>query len=591
MSLVNSFKRGQSNACQDFYTLLRDIQTVPYQSMMVALELATANNYSISTWLTRNNLENHVSPCVIITLQRLVKHINPSIDTTDDLESLLQLLLRIKLYQYVSKGDIETIVTLVSLEFIISHKKRNHQLISSFMSWLCKMKVCMSELSDQVYNGKSKPPDKINILLNVSSNSCDTGHQLSVLEHLIKVLTDFDEPLDSDKLSDLEFSDMDQYNEHVMLLNAALHLKQGNHSKLSACLNFLCDANNQIKQTELITLLGMLLKGEMLLSQDNGSLALTVFNQVIQKDSENIRAFVGVANSFEKMGKYRNELNTWKIICKIQHKLSNSQPEEKQKTILSFTEKLFHILFPFTSIDQVSSLLTLARKSHKLGENEDAAETFLDTLAIANRDSVEVALFIEILQETLLSLLIVEKYDECKIICQHLIEIEDVQERKRRALRSNLVKSVTYFLAGKVGFHTDDFASAMKYFDLSLQHCHLQTEENNQFKKIRIDETDNDELEEDADVQNDLLILIRLRSRIYFEKSVVYQTLSDTKSQVASLKYSLRLHFNPHVYKYYVNNVKEAQKYDLQKSTNETYCDTKNLCIKYMMDFSNIATE
>ena len=72
--------------------------------MMVALELATANNYSISTWLTRNNLENHVSPCVIITLQRLVKHINPSIDTTDDLESLLQLLLRIKLYQYVSKG-------------------------------------------------------------------------------------------------------------------------------------------------------------------------------------------------------------------------------------------------------------------------------------------------------------------------------------------------------------------------------------------------------------------------------------------------------------------------------------------------------
>merc|ERR1719259_1322343 len=80
----------------------------------------------------------------------------------------------------------------------------------------------------------------------------------------------------------------------------------------------------------------MLLKGEMLLSQDNGSLALTVFNQVIQKDSENIRAFVGVANSFEKMGKYRNELNTWKIICKIQHKLSNSQPEEKQK------KKFFH---------------------------------------------------------------------------------------------------------------------------------------------------------------------------------------------------------------------------------------------------------
>merc|ERR1712025_762816 len=95
----------------------------------------------------------------------------------------------------------------------------------------------------------------------------------------------------------------------------------------------------------------------------------------------------------------------------------------------------------------------------------------------------------------------------------------------------------------------------------------------------------------DGEVQNELMILIRLRSRIYFEKSLSYGAISDRKSQVASLKYSLRLHYNNQVCNYYVNNIEDAQQYDLQQSTNETFCDTKNLCIKYIIDFTNIATE
>merc|ERR1711915_1044638 len=214
-------------------------------------------------------------------------------------------------------------------------------------------------------------------------------------------------------------------------------------------------------------------------------------------------------------------LHTWKIICKIhQQAKSNPEPQLNQETILSFTEKLVHILFPFTPMDQVSSQFTLARKSHKLGEHEEASEKFLDTLAIANRDSVEVDLLVEILQETVLSLLIVQKYDECKVVCQHLVEIEDVQDKKRRASRSNLAKTITYFLAGKVGFHTGDFTSAMKYFDLSLQHCHLQTVDNGKVKRRKINKSDQDEddLDTEGEVQNELMILIRLRSRIYFEK-------------------------------------------------------------------------
>jgi len=65
--LVNSFKKGQCQVRQDFHKLLRDIQTVPYQSMMVSLELAVANNFLISSWLTSINPENHYTSCVIIT--------------------------------------------------------------------------------------------------------------------------------------------------------------------------------------------------------------------------------------------------------------------------------------------------------------------------------------------------------------------------------------------------------------------------------------------------------------------------------------------------------------------------------------------
>ena len=109
---------------------------------------------------------------------------------------------------------------------------------------------------------------------------------------------------------------------------------------------------------------------------------------MIEKDSTNIRAHQGVAECFAVEGKLRNELDTWKIICQL-HKLIRSKGDlTKTRSTVSLTEKIVDLVLPATSHSYVGDLLSLARKCYSLGEIDEAAEIYLDTLAGNNNQII-----------------------------------------------------------------------------------------------------------------------------------------------------------------------------------------------------------
>merc|ERR1711915_743389 len=127
----------------------------------------------------------------------------------------------------------------------------------------------------------------------------------------------------------------------------------------------------------------------------------------------------------------------------------------------------------------------------------------------------------------------------------------------------------------------------MRYLDVSLQSCQVQISDNQgRDKRRRIETVPVDDVDADTDTV-DIETVAKLRSRLYFEKSLIFSKLGDEKSQSAALKYSLRLYFNEYVNKIFCDTFSDCQREKIVTETNFTCCDSNNICLKFLLDFSN----
>ena len=109
-------------------------------------------------------------------------------------------------------------------------------------------------------------------------------------------------------------------------------------------------------------------------------------------------------------------------------------------------------------------------------------------------------------------------------------------------------------------------------------------------KRRKLDEDEEDEVMEDSDDSDnsDMMIVARLRSRLYYEKSVVYRDLGDSRSQSAALKYSLRLHHNNVVSRIYCQQFSVSIDAPPDSPVQHLETDINNVCLRFMLDFDNI---
>ena len=103
---------------------------------------------------------------------------------------------------------------------------------------------------------------------------------------------------------------------------------------------------------------------------------------------------------------------------------------------------------------------------------------------------------------------------------------------------------------------------------------------------------DNDDYDGGVDRDNcDMMLVAKLRSRLYYEKSCVYRGLGDSKSQSAALKYSLRLHYNSVVSKIYCQEFSVKIEAPLDNTAQHLVTDitsNSNVCLSFIQDFDTI---
>ena len=428
-----------SHSWRSLLRLLEDVQSVPVQSMKVQLELTVAANTLASAWLSKCCEDySQISATVTDSLKRLINNIDPSMSVSDNMVSILQNLLDLQLFRHLSRDNIESLVDTVSFVILLEFVE-DEDTVREYMDWSSRMKVCLQELPACRQESVIKRLDIVNVSgRHADASDTSTGN---VVRQMIAVQSGLATP-------ELGGDGGDQ-DCHVTLLQAATHQRRGNVALLSECVQKLCDVKNRSQQPELVTKLSSLIKGEMLLEENKVSLALSAFKSVIKQDPENIRAYVGIARCFKVQGKFRNELGTWDTICKVfQH--IRSKKTEDENTIKSLVDKIVETLFPFESISLVGGHLNHARKLHELEEFKDSAKVYMDTLAITTIDGNFKEDIISILQETLLSLLIIKKHDECKVILQKLLEVTSHHEKRKIQDEMYLYSQIlSNFLAGK----------------------------------------------------------------------------------------------------------------------------------------------
>ena len=426
-----------SHSWRSLLRLLEDVQSVPAQSMKVHLELTVAANTLASAWLSKC-CEDYIqiSATVKDTLKRLINNIDPSMSVSDNMVFILQNLLDLQLFRHLSRDNIESLVDTVSFVILLEFVE-DEDTVREYMDWSSRMQVCLQELPTCRQESVMK---RLNIA-NVSGRHADASDSSTgdIVRQIISVQSGLATP-------ELGGGGGDQ-DCHVILLQAARYHRQGNVPLLSECVQTLCDARNRSQQPELITKLSALIKGEMLLEENKISLALSAFKSVIKEDPGNIRAYVGIARCFKVQGKFRNELGTWDTICKVfQH--IRSKKTEDENTIKSLVDKIVEILFPFEPTSLVGGHLNHARKLHELEEFKDSAKVYMDTLALTTVDRNFKEDIIGILQETLLSLILIKKHDECKVVLQKLLEVTSHHEKRK--IRDEMYSQITSnFLAGK----------------------------------------------------------------------------------------------------------------------------------------------
>ena len=146
--------------------------------------------------------------------------------------------------------------------------------------------------------------------------------------------------------------------------------------------------------------------------------------------------------------------------------------------------------------------------------------------------------------------------------------------------------------SGKVASHSQDLKSSLRHLDSSLQQSYSQSYHDRVNKRRKTEDNTEDGDDDELSDDDDIMLVTRLRSRLYFEKSRVYKQLDDRESQRASLKYSLRLSYSDAV-----NNIYHEEfgvKHDASTATEQNYFSEKyleeNLCLRFMTSFDTIET-
>lgn len=87
-------------------------------------------------------------------------------------------------------------------------------------------------------------------------------------------------------------------------------------------------------------------------------------------------------------------------------------------------------------------------------------------------------------------------------------------------------------------------------------------------------------------------MVLRLRARLYYEKSLVYRQRGDTRSQSSALKFSLRVKFSDAVYKHYRDSVSEPEEARYRARSRAGAGGwpplSSSLCLNFIMDLGNI---
>ena len=564
-------KTLKANTWKSFHRLLENVQSTPLQSMNHELELTVALNLCVSAWL-RNDKESSftIAKTVTSTVKRVTNTINVNKVIGHNFNDVFQALTSINLYQHLSKTSLDIVLTLLS--FIILFSQLEETIIQQFLSFSIKIKKSLRELDTGNLCDEEMKPKRLSL-------QSKAGHEVqydhALLGHLIAAKYGLGP-------EDCEYEGIDHL--HATLLRAAGHQQQD-------AVLALCDRAHQRRQTEAVNSLGLLMEGQLLLKENKIHGALSVFKTIIQKEPENEKAYVAIARCFEIQGKKRQEIETLKILCKIQHFKKCNQ---SNSGMMNLEDRIIETLLATEPQSYERSLLTLARKCFESGDMVTSSERYLDTLALLEGGEVDLDEDRDVIyQEAVLSLMIIKKYEDCMTLCKYLQEVETVKKRKSR--ENSYFKLITNFLVGKVYYHLAELRPAIKNLDVSLQACRsLSTEGQNKQKRRKLDTDSLDANSEEGGSSkplSDPQIVLMLMSRLYFEKSQVLKQLGDLTSQSTALKFSLRLHFSDPVHRIYSElqgRGVEEQGLGLDTAAAKPQSGSDNLCLQFLTDFSNV---
>ena len=206
-------------------------------------------------------------------------------------------------------------------------------------------------------------------------------------------------------------------------------------------------------QSELVSRSVLVLKGNLLLREDKVQSGLAVFGAILASCPESVESYQGVARCLERMGKVRNELDVWRIICHILHLKADLNTPEVETPDLS-AKILRTLLRVSPRLSLGSGLLSLARRCHELREYRDAADSYLDVLALDPTDLLDKT---GVKLEAVLALLldqdhepeVVERRREASLRLLEDVVTRSRAESVKREGEDQSRMIVTYFLFGK----------------------------------------------------------------------------------------------------------------------------------------------
>eukprot|EP00090_Calanus_glacialis_P036083 TRINITY_DN61540_c0_g1_i1.p1 TRINITY_DN61540_c0_g1~~TRINITY_DN61540_c0_g1_i1.p1 ORF type:complete len:618 (+),score=174.08 TRINITY_DN61540_c0_g1_i1:42-1895(+) len=527
---------------QTLEQLLTDLHSLPTIAMLPDIELTVSFNLLALSW---SSPTTHLRNTIHLTLTRVISYHLPHLVLPDQ-ESVLPLLalfLSPGLLNQLSSSSMETVMDIISL--LVISLTSDMVLAKEFLAWCEKVGRYLGDVQGTLLGkglGDLSPHEvlKIDIVHPSNTGQAVTTSCAPVLRKVIEMVTNnIGDPVVHDPSPGHEFLSK--------LFDVAVNHKQGNKLKLADSIDRLVASASMTRQPDVVTRLGLLLRGEFLLEEGRVQGALSSFGEVIKGEGENVRAYLGVASSFEKMGKFNKELEIWNIISSI---LQKQRGVGEAVCPLDFVGRIIKVLFPFMQISLEESLVTWARKCFKMEEYYDAAEKFLDAIALVSSEGVAIESIdiSEVKQEAALALLIVGNVAESLSLCQELsLGRRQGGKRKQREGKQNEV--VLKFLLAKSHFLNKDYDTSLLYLDQSLRSCLAEMSDHSRGKVIKCDVVG-----EEVNSESDMLsVLVRVRARLHFEKALVYRALGNEKSSKSSLRSSIKLDPNHEFGKYYLD--------------------------------------